>query len=155
MLPYLQEGDWVLTESISTRWFPDKKPIEVGEVVVVKSPLNPDHFLVKRVIALEGDVVPNKLGKRLPNSYDYDGNSIRVPPHAMWLEGDNKTASKDSREYGPVSKHLMTYRAVFKVYPSFKRLADPWLVRLLNGDVLWTPKHAPPTKPADFDKSTK
>lgn len=91
--------------------------------------------------------MPNKKGIRLANSYDHDGNAIRIPPNSMWLEGDNKYASIDSRDYGPVAKQLLQYRVAFKLYPSFTRLSDPWLVRLLNGDVLWTPKNAPPTKP--------
>jgi len=83
----------------------------------------------------------------LANSYDYDGHSIRVPPNAMWVEGDNKFASKDSRHYGPVSRNLVVYRAMARIQPDFKTLSDPWLVRLLNGDVLWTPKNAPPVAP--------
>ena len=83
----------------------------------------------------------------LANCYDYDGHSIRVPGNAMWVEGDNKYASKDSRHYGPVSSSLLVYRAVARIRPDFKLLSDPWLVRLLNGDVLWTPRNAPPVTP--------
>jgi hypothetical protein len=89
--------------------------------------------------------VPNKLKTPLPNSYDYDGISIRVPPNSIWVEGDNKITSKDSRHYGPVSVNLISYRAIAKIRPEFKHLSDPWLVRLLNGDVLWSPRNAPPT----------
>ena len=61
----------------------------------------------------------------------------------MWVEGDNKYTSKDSRHYGPVSMSLMTYRAVAKIRPEIKALADPLLVVLLNGDVKWTSKNSP------------
>lgn len=52
MLPHLQAGDWVVAESISTRFFPDKYPIAIGDVVVVKSPVELEKKLLKRVIAL-------------------------------------------------------------------------------------------------------
>ena len=52
MLPHLQEGDWILKESISSRFFPETMPLRVGDVVVFKSPWNKESQNVKRVIAL-------------------------------------------------------------------------------------------------------
>lgn len=87
--------------------------------------------------------MPNKLGTRLANCYNYDEHSILVPGNSMWVEGDNKFTSKDSRHYGPVSKSLLAYRAVAKIRPEFKLLADSNLVMLLNGDIRWSPKNSP------------
>lgn len=52
MLPHLQEGDWILKESLSTRYLADRYPLAVGDVVVFRSPLNKEASYVKRVIAL-------------------------------------------------------------------------------------------------------
>jgi signal peptidase I len=52
MLPHLQEGDWILTESFTSRFFPAKYPLKVGDVVVMKSQTNKEIQVVKRVIAL-------------------------------------------------------------------------------------------------------
>lgn len=87
--------------------------------------------------------MPNKLKTQLANCYNYDEDSIQVPGNSMWVEGDNKTASKDSRHYGPVSRSLLAYRAVAKIRPEFKYLADPYLVMLLNGDTRWSARNSP------------
>lgn len=174
MLPYLQEGDWIIKESVTSTYFAEKFPLSVGDVVVFRSPLNKEASYVKRVIALvrelfqapnldarhltdhlqtvlandcqEGDLVPVKSEQvRLPNSIDYDGHSIRVPANAVWVEGDNKVISQDSRYFGPIPADLITYKVYAKFWPKFRRLYDPWLVRLLHGNVTWTEQHAPST----------
>lgn len=83
--------------------------------------------------------------KSLPNSIDYDGHSVRVPANAVWVEGDNKIISQDSRHFGPIPANLITYRVYAKFFPEFKRLYDPWLVRLLHGNISWTTQNAPAT----------
>lgn len=52
MLPYLQEGDWIFAESITTRFFPQKYPVKVGDVVILQSPVDLGVRVVKRVVAL-------------------------------------------------------------------------------------------------------
>ena len=52
MLPHLQEGDWIFAESITSRFFSEKYPIAVGDVVILNSPLEKKVRVVKRVIAL-------------------------------------------------------------------------------------------------------
>lgn len=52
MLPYLEEGDWIFAESVTSRFFPKKHPLRVGDVVIVSSPVNKGMNVVKRVIAM-------------------------------------------------------------------------------------------------------
>lgn len=52
MLPHLQEGDWIFAESVTTRFFPEKYPVKVGDVVILNSPVAKNVAVVKRVIAL-------------------------------------------------------------------------------------------------------
>lgn len=40
-----------------------------------------------------------------------------VPIGHVWLEGDNKNNSQDSRNYGPVPLGLIQSRAILKIYP--------------------------------------
>ena len=92
----------------------------------------------------EGDIVTVKPGsKPLPNSFDYEEHSIQVPGGSIWVEGDNRFSSQDSRHHGPITTGLVTYRVVAQIFPDFKRLYNPWLVRLLNANVMWRPGHAP------------
>jgi inner membrane protease subunit 2 len=59
-------SDWVILNRWATRDF----NIQRGEIVCLISPRNPDSRLIKRVIALEGDIV-----KTLNNSEGF----IQIP----------------------------------------------------------------------------
>ena len=43
--------------------------------------------------------------------------TVRVPPGHVWLQGDNVTASRDSRLYGPVPLGLVRYRVAYRLWP--------------------------------------
>lgn len=75
-----------------------------------RSPTHPDKIAVKRVVALENDVVQTKAPHPLP--------TVRVPQGHVWVEGDGPPGSSlDSNTYGPVSKQLLTGRVTYVVYP--------------------------------------
>lgn len=61
-----------------------------------RSPDDPEKSLVKRIIALEGDLV-----KPRPNSRSR-GQMIKIPKGHCWVEGDNWASSRDSNTFGPV-----------------------------------------------------
>uniref|UniRef100_A0A0G4GRW4 Peptidase S26 domain-containing protein n=1 Tax=Chromera velia CCMP2878 TaxID=1169474 RepID=A0A0G4GRW4_9ALVE len=42
---------------------------------------------------------------------------LRVPPHHLWLQGDNMGASHDSRHYGPVPEALVLGKVRYRVWP--------------------------------------
>ncbi|BAT89292.1 hypothetical protein VIGAN_06021200, partial [Vigna angularis var. angularis] len=69
--------------------------VDRGEVVSLR---NPNKGIIKRLIGLEGD--------RLRHCSNADTN-ILVPKGAVWVEGDNKNRSLDSRKYGPISYGLI------------------------------------------------
>ena len=71
--------------------------LQRGEVVVAVSPYNPDTRVCKRIIGVPGDKV--KIGQ--------EDKVMEVPRGHLWLQGDNKDASLDSRHYGPVSLGLI------------------------------------------------
>ncbi|KAG5183572.1 mitochondrial inner membrane protease subunit 1 [Tribonema minus] len=68
-------------------------------------------IVMKRIVGLPGDTV----------SYHCCLTTCRaplvVPPGHLWLEGDNKAKSIDSRDYGPVPMALVTGRSVAVVWP--------------------------------------
>uniref|UniRef100_A0A8C4R829 Mitochondrial inner membrane protease subunit 2 n=1 Tax=Eptatretus burgeri TaxID=7764 RepID=A0A8C4R829_EPTBU len=83
----------------------------IGENVVTiltRSPRNPDQKMIKRVIALEGDIV---------RTMGYKKQYVKVPSGHCWIEGDHRGHSMDSNAFGPVSLGLMHARASHIVWP--------------------------------------
>jgi signal peptidase I len=84
-----------------------------GDIVVFEWPERPSQVLVKRVIGLPGDLVEIREGvvyingDRLPEPYvqsPVSGNfpPVTVPSGAVWVMGDNRAKSFDSRMFGDV-----------------------------------------------------
>jgi mitochondrial inner membrane protease subunit 1 len=93
MLPtFNRSGDVVLMEHVSVM----RNAIETGDVVIAKSPSNPRHTVCKRVLGRGGDVI------HVPKAGHFGGTMrVEVPTGHLWLQGDNKDNSTDSRDYGP------------------------------------------------------
>ncbi|KAI9222647.1 peptidase S24/S26A/S26B/S26C [Blastocladiella britannica] len=86
-----------------------------GDVVTLRSPINPETVVAKRILALEDDFVISDPRSR------FVGRSGMVPgqssPRAIWIEGDAGMHSRDSNEYGPVPLGLLTARVAAIVWP--------------------------------------
>lgn len=74
----------------------------------VPSPKNPEQKIIKRVIALEGDIVKT-MGHK--NRY------VKVPRGHIWVEGDHHGHSFDSNSFGPVSLGLLHAHATHILWP--------------------------------------
>lgn len=78
-----------------------------GDVVVLASPEVPGEFLIKRLIALEGDFVVDRAGRH-----------VMVPAGKCWVEGDSPVFSdSDSSKFGPVPLALIDSRVVAVFWP--------------------------------------
>lgn len=110
MLPtFNAEGDIVIEDRFSIKFFPSK--IERGELVTLKSPIEPNRVVCKRIIGLPGDVVcVDPTGEKAPST-----EHIIIPKGHIWVSGDNAAASRDSRDYGPVSMSLLQSKIIAKV----------------------------------------
>lgn len=73
-----------------------------------RSPQSPKHVVVKRVVALENDMVET-LG--------YKQRLVVVPRGHVWVEGDNHLQSRDSNLYGPVPMGLLTGKMTYIIWP--------------------------------------
>ncbi|KAL6855806.1 LexA/Signal peptidase [Trichoderma novae-zelandiae] len=94
---------------LNYKWAPQEE-LQRGMVVTLRSPFHPEVIAVKRVVALEGDVIKTKK--------PYPVSTVRIPQGHVWVEGDGPPGSSlDSNTYGPVSKRLLTGRVTHIVYP--------------------------------------
>ena len=117
------------------------KPIEHGDVVVFKYPLEPEVDYIKRVIGLPGDEVEIRRGTVLRNGEAIEEPYVRfvhpeplrgsfgpvtVPEGHYFCMGDNRDESADSRRWGFVPEALMKGRALL-VWYSFEEEKDAYL----------------------------
>ncbi len=129
MSPTLINGDKVLVSGLF--YEPDR-----GDIVVFKKDsYNDNKALVKRVIAVEGDVVnidfDNGIvyvnGEAVEEAYlsvstntklDFIGPQT-VPENCLFVMGDNRNASTDSRDkrIGMVDKRVVIGKVLMVVYP--------------------------------------
>jgi len=102
MLPTLApEEDMVLIQKLAF------KPHR-GDVVVLKDPRRAEGAVLKRLIALEGDVVEVEEGP---------GGLQHIPQGYCWVEGDNHDASIDSRVYGPIPMGMLLGKVSWVIWP--------------------------------------
>lgn len=142
MYPTLKEGDRVLVNKLSYKLH----DVGRGDVIVFQRPPSEDPSsipdLIKRVIALPGESIAFEGGavyidgQKLDEPYlpagvtsDADFTPYRctlaepcvIPPGDVWVMGDNRSDSKDSRYFGPIQQSSIVGRAFVKVWP-FNRL---------------------------------
>ncbi|KAF8165461.1 peptidase S24/S26A/S26B/S26C [Crassisporium funariophilum] len=79
------------------------------DIVTLCSPEDPNRTLIKRIVAVEGDVV-----QTLP---PYPDKEVIVPPGYVWVEGDEPFFSDDSNRFGPVPQGLIRSKLVMLVWP--------------------------------------
>jgi signal peptidase I len=102
--------------------------IERGDVIVFPAPPNPEEDYIKRVIGLPGDRVRVTGGTVYVNDYPLvepyisappaaNMREIVVPPDSVFVMGDNRNVSSDSRSWGPLKIDEIIGKAVFVYWP--------------------------------------
>jgi len=128
MVPTLLVGDRLFANKFIYRF----KPIQRFDVIVFRYPNNPKVDYVKRVIALEGETVqliggkvyinkqPLEENHKMNPSYD-DFGPVTVPKGFLFVLGDNRGNSEDSRYFGFVPVQNVLGKA-FLIYWPPKRI---------------------------------
>ncbi|MCD6257073.1 signal peptidase I [Candidatus Aerophobetes bacterium] len=139
MEPTLMVGDRIMAYKI----FYGINKVKRGDIIIFKFPLDPKKDFVKRVIGLPGDTIEirkkevyvNK--KRLIEPYAVHSDNwdtgfprdeygpVKVPPDSLFVLGDNRDSSEDSRYWGYVPKENIIGKAFLIYWP-------PWRIRILK-----------------------
>ncbi|QQG43814.1 MAG: signal peptidase I [Candidatus Roizmanbacteria bacterium] len=134
MDPTFNSGDYIFTSKITYKF---RQP-ERGDVVVFKSPKNPDIEYIKRIIAIPGDSVSIKDGQVFVNGsilnenyinvttntweggFVKEGVLVTVPQNYLFVLGDNRPRSSDSREFGPIPLSSIIGQVFYRYFPASK-----------------------------------
>ncbi|KAI5779235.1 hypothetical protein EDC01DRAFT_621537 [Geopyxis carbonaria] len=97
---------------LCNRWAPTAS-LHRGQVIVFRTPADPERVAVKRVVALEGDVVRPRPGSAMARV----AGLVTVPMGQVWVEGDEGFHSIDSNAYGPIPLGLVVAQVARIVWP--------------------------------------
>jgi len=126
-------GDYILTSRVTYKF----RRLERGDVIVFKSPKNPDIEYIKRIIGLPGDIInisEDGIVKvndiQLSENYIaattnlWDGGCIKdkipykVEEGYIFVMGDNRPRSSDSREFCAVTIDSIIGDVFYRYFPS-------------------------------------
>jgi signal peptidase I len=129
MYPTLAPGEYVLFDRFAYRRSAPRR----GDIVLASHPSRPNMRIVKRVVALPGDVVTIDGERCWVNGAPYGerrpAGPSEPPPSAhsrtlgddeYLLLGDAPYASTDARDFGPVGRDLLLARAWLVYWPPGK-----------------------------------
>jgi signal peptidase I len=124
MEPLIRSGEYVLINTFAFRFGHPRR----GQIIAFRHEGDAREVFIKRVIGLPGDriridrgrVYVNGTKQDEPYVQDADDHSlprVLVPPSSVYVLGDNRANSEDSRAFGPVSDDRLIGRAVAGVWP--------------------------------------
>ncbi len=136
MEPNFYEHEYLIVNEITYRLNNPQR----GEVIVFKYPKDPSQYFIKRIIGLPGETVKIDQGKviiinknnpqgivlneenYLPNVFTQGNLSVNLDNDEYFVMGDNRSASLDSRIFGPIKRSAIVGRTWIRGWP-FNRIA--------------------------------
>jgi signal peptidase I len=123
MEPTLVSGEYVVVDRLSYRLGNPQR----GDIIIFHYPLDPKEEYIKRIIGLPGDEVEVKHnavyvnGQLLDESYlkvsNDDTGTWTVPEDRLFVLGDNRNNSSDSRDWGTVPMSYVVGKAILVYWP--------------------------------------
>lgn len=124
MEPTLSTGERLLVNKLVYRF---REPGQ-GEIIVFRYPRNPRRDFIKRVVAVGGDTVHIVDGRVFVNEQQLDEwyvlhadhlsyGPYTVPANTVFVLGDNRLNSEDSRSFQEVSLRSVKGRVLLRFWP--------------------------------------
>lgn len=130
MYPTLDDGDRLITEKLSLNW----RKVKRGDILVIHAPDKVNQNYIKRVVGIAGDhieLIDGKVylnGEVLKENYIVDNPTFPYRGISSWdiqegqvfVMGDNRGASNDSRSFGPIDEKEVMGVSIFRLFPFSK-----------------------------------
>lgn len=129
MLPTIQLDERILCEKLSYRF----GEVSVGDIICFESDYHDGLILVKRVIATGGQTVDirdgnvyvdgmlSPWGKGITDALGLDVTyPLTLGEDELWVMGDNRRESSDSRVFGPIPKSCVVGHVFARLSPPEK-----------------------------------
>ena len=139
MEPNFFNGQYLIIDELSYRF----RDPERGQIVVLHPPGHSKEYYIKRIVGLPGETVKIDNGHvSIVNDPDKDGAILEEPylknqslnyPHdpavvggkktltlgsdEYFMMGDNRLASSDSRDWGPLTRNEMVGKVIIRLFP--------------------------------------
>ena len=124
MEPHIRSGEYVVINTFAYRIGAPRR----DDIVAFRHEGDPRAIFIKRVIGVPGDRVGIRRGRvylnahELAEPYVVHGDDrtfpdVTVPDGSVYVLGDNRAESEDSRIFGPVRDDRLIGRAVAGIWP--------------------------------------
>lgn len=129
MLPTFHNGEYLIVNELAKY----VGEYERGDVVILRYPVDPSKYFIKRIVGLPGETVsikdgvvsiaspdnaePLLLSEPYVKNQKPDNSSRTLSNDEYFVMGDNRAQSSDSRVWGPVPKKLMDGKALLRLFP--------------------------------------
>jgi signal peptidase I len=126
MAPTLEDEDRLVVNKLAYRL----DDPQVGDIVMLLYPLDPDKSYVKRIVAQEGDTLQIRAGRVFRNGVALDDSFIPpayrghddwgpevIPEGSYFVMGDHRTHSSDSRQWRFVPKKYIVGKVQLRWWP--------------------------------------
>ncbi len=129
MFPTFKDGDYLIVDKLGYRFNTPQR----GDVVVFNPPFKEDTYYIKRIIALPGETIEIKnnivkiINSENPEGFILEekyisstrGDTVvqKLEQNEYFVMGDNRAASSDSRNWGPLLFDHISGKAVIRLFP--------------------------------------
>jgi signal peptidase I len=132
---YMPSGSMEPTVRVQDRFVVDKVSFRLtgirhGDIIEFDSPLQPGTLMLKRVIGLPGDTIECRAGRVFRDGAALDepyletaagtgdcGAPVLVPAGELFVLGDHRLVSQDSRQLGTIPQDAVDGRLLARIWP--------------------------------------